>query len=166
VKSDGPGLGSAFTIHLPMNDRLASLMQAPHSGGAADVARQRILLIEDNRDSAESACLLLREEGHEVHIAYNGQEGLDAAQAMQPSVILCDIGLPGMDGYQIAREIRRDQRLNSTLLVALTGYGRDEDQRLALAVGFDFHLTKPIDYAVLRRTMAHWALSAVKKGQG
>jgi CheY-like chemotaxis protein len=112
--------------------------------------RRRILIIEDHRDAAESLQLLLELSGHEVETAFDGPTGLATARRFHPEVVLCDVGLPnGMDGYAVARAFRADSDLRDCHLVALTGYGQAEDQRLALEAGFDRHLTKPVDLAVL-----------------
>lgn len=111
---------------------------------------RRILIIEDHRDAAESLQLLLELSGHEVVVAFDGPTGLATASSFRPEVVLCDVGLPGgMDGYAVARACRADPDLRGCHLVALTGYGQAEDQRLALEAGFDRHLTKPVDLAVL-----------------
>ena len=150
--SAGHNQGAEFRIRLPM--AVAGTDEAVAGGGEAVVAAPlRILLIEDNVDAAESACLLLRHEGHEVETAFDAETGLDTAHRFAPDVILCDIGLPGMDGYQIIRKIREDAALRSIYVVALTGYGRDADRAKALASGFDLHLTKPIDWPTLAATL-------------
>ena len=115
---------------------------------------RRILVIEDHRDAAESLQLLLELSGHEVEVAFDGPTGLAAARHFHPEVVLCDVGLPnGMDGYAVARAFRADPDLRGCHLVALTGYGQAEDQRLALEAGFDRHLTKPVDLVVLERVL-------------
>ena len=115
---------------------------------------RRILIIEDHRDAAESLQLLLELSGHEVVVAFDGPTGLATASSFRPEVVLCDVGLPGgMDGYAVARACRADPGLRTCHLVALTGYGQAEDQRLALEAGFDRHLTKPVDLAVLERVL-------------
>jgi CheY-like chemotaxis protein len=113
---------------------------------APPVAGHRVLLVEDNRDAAHTAARLLELAGHEVRTAHVGASALEIAQAFHPDVILCDIGLPGgMSGYDVARALRQSPELSSVYLVALTGYGRDEDRRQAEEAGFDLHLTKPVD---------------------
>jgi CheY-like chemotaxis protein len=116
---------------------------------------RRCLLIEDNRDAAESMGLLLELSGHRVEIAYDGPQGLEKARQFLPEVVLCDIGLPGgMDGYEVARQLRSDPVLRKASLIALTGYGQEEDQRRAQEAGFDVHLTKPSDPNALERLLA------------
>jgi CheY-like chemotaxis protein len=105
-----------------------------------------VLVVDDNRDAAHTAATLLELAGHEVRTAHAGAAGLQIAREFQPDVILCDIGLPGgMSGYDVARAIRQDPDLSGVYLVAITGYGRDEDHRQTRQAGFDLHLTKPFD---------------------
>jgi CheY-like chemotaxis protein len=106
---------------------------------------REVLVVEDNRDSAESLKLLLEVFGHRVCVAHDGLAALDSARANRPEVMLVDIGLPEIDGYEVARRIRGEPALRDVTLVALTGYGRDEDRQAAFSAGFDLHLVKPID---------------------
>ncbi len=142
--SAGKDQGAEFTIRLPLQSEplaLASSEVIP-----AGVSKHvRILVVEDNRDSAESLRMLLSTQGYEVALAYNGIEGVEAARSAHPDVIICDVGLPGMDGYAVARAIRRDPGTSKTRLIAVTGYGQDDDRVRALASGFDTHLVKPAD---------------------
>jgi DNA-binding response OmpR family regulator len=109
--------------------------------------------VDDNHDSADALAMLLRLSGHEVVTAYDGSEALTTAAQRQPDVILLDIGLPGLNGYDVAQRIRR-QRGNDVVLVALTGWGQEEDRRLSAQAGFDAHLVKPVDYAGLTSLLA------------
>src|SRR5262249_12513593 len=121
----------------------------------AEMVGQRVLLIEDNADAAESLRLLLNLTGHTVAVAHAGPAGLEAARAFRPQVVLCDLGLPGgMDGYAVARALRGDPELAVLRIIALSGYGQDEDRRRSLEAGFDAHLIKPVDFAELRRLLA------------
>jgi CheY-like chemotaxis protein len=106
---------------------------------------KRILVVDDNLDAAESLALLLRLKGHDVRHAHEAGEALEIAREFQPEVGLLDIGLPGMDGYDLATLLRRQASGRDILLIAITGYGQDEDRRKALDAGFDEHLTKPVD---------------------
>ena len=116
---------------------------------------RRCLVIEDHVDAAESLALLLQLIGHETEVAFDAAQGLEAARRFRPEVVLCDIGLPGaMDGYAAARAFRADPELRGVFLVALTGYGQEEDRRKAAEAGFDAHLTKPADLDALRRLLA------------
>ena len=114
---------------------------------------RRILIIEDSQDTAETTKLLLKLSGHDVQTAATGVEGLAAAREFCPHVVLCDIAMPGMSGYDVARALRQEPSLGTIYLIAVTGYGRVEDQQQALAAGFDLHLTKPVDIDVLRRVL-------------
>jgi CheY-like chemotaxis protein len=144
--SAGPGLGSTFTIRLPLT---AAPADAPRPTAVAEGPRPaggfRVLVVEDNRDAAESLKLLLTLWGHEVECTATGPAGLAAFDSRRPEVVVCDIGLPGgMDGYGVARAIRAAAGAQP-YLIALTGYGQEEDQRRAYDAGFDVHLTKPVD---------------------
>src|SRR5262249_52688285 len=120
---------------------------------AGDVGR-RILLVDDNRDAAESLGLLLEMMGHEVRVAHAGDEGLRALRTFDPAVVLLDIGMPDMDGYEVARRIREQEGSQRALLIAITGWGQDEDRQRAREAGFDHHLTKPVDLGELRKLVA------------
>ena len=139
--SDGPGRGSLFTIALPLSETSAGcapVVAVPARGPAAAV-----LLIEDNADARQSLRTLLEREGHRVDEAADGASGLARAEATEPDIVLIDIGLPGMDGYEVARRIRA-RRGAIPILVAITGYGQADDRRRSLEAGFDAHLTKPV----------------------
>jgi CheY-like chemotaxis protein len=105
----------------------------------------RILVVDDNVDAAESMAMLLRLWGHEVRVGYTASSALAEAPAFQPQIILLDIGLPRISGYDVAREIRQQAAFRHTILIAITGYGQEEDQRRSQEAGFDYHLTKPVD---------------------
>jgi PAS domain S-box-containing protein len=151
--SAGPGHGAEFTVLLPLEKEPAALAES--TAPAAPAARPlRILVVEDNRDSADSLQLLLTLLGHEVHVAYTGPDGVKEATTWIPDVILSDIGLPGLDGYGVASELRRRPETARTRLIAITGYGDEESRRRALASGFDYHLTKPADPDQLLRLLA------------
>jgi signal transduction histidine kinase/DNA-binding response OmpR family regulator len=154
VRSDGLGKGTEVCIALPT-------VRPPHgetSGPAAahpQTGALRMLIIEDNVDAAESMRVLLTLVGHQVAVAFTGDAGLGKAREFLPDVVLCDIGLPdGMDGYAVARALRQDPALASAYLIAATGYGQAEDQRLAREAGFDAHLTKPVDFPALQELLA------------
>jgi PAS domain S-box-containing protein len=149
ASSDGPDRGSTFTVHLPA---------AAAPAAAVDVAepvstpspRARVLVVEDNDDAREMLCHLLRLAGHEVHEAVDGPTAVRLALSLKPDLVLVDVGLPGMDGYEVARHLRRDANGGAPLrLVALTGYGQPEDRARALAAGFDRHFVKPVDPAAI-----------------
>jgi CheY-like chemotaxis protein len=115
--------------------------------------RRRILVIEDNQDAAETLALLLDLSGHEAKLAHTGPDGLRLALEWVPDVVLCDIGLPGLNGYGVARELRAQLATRDMLLVALTAFSREEDRQEALSAGFDFHVTKPADPDKLLRLL-------------
>ena len=151
--SAGPGQGSEFIIRLPIES-------APLEASAEKVASVkptrcfRILIIEDNQAGALSMQLLLKQLGHDVEVAFNGLDGLAAAARFKPEVVLCDIGLPGLDGYQIAQQLRQREEGGKAFLSALSGYGQDEDKRRALAAGFDMHFVKPLKIDLLVTVLA------------
>jgi two-component system CheB/CheR fusion protein len=155
IKSDGLGRGSRLTIALPVDASLpAPAEAAPEAIEAPPSSRSRVLVIEDNPDSAEMMRLLLEQDGHEVAVEGTGPEGLATARSFGPSVVLCDIGLPGMNGYDVAVAFRADPTLRAAHLVALTGYGADDDIKRALSAGFELHLTKPVHPESLERAVA------------
>jgi CheY-like chemotaxis protein len=116
-------------------------------------AGQRILVVDDNRDSADSLRLLLELSGHEVVVAYSGRDGVQAAELYQPDVVLCDLGLPGLDGYGVARKLRDNPATAKARLIAVTAYGRDEDRRRSHEAGFEQHLVKPADPDALQKVL-------------
>jgi CheY-like chemotaxis protein/two-component sensor histidine kinase len=150
--SDGPGRGAEFVVRLPgaivkREDAHVPVTKAPHRS-------VKLLVVEDNRDAAESLGMLLETLGHRAVIVPDGARALEAVAREPFDVILMDIGLPGMDGYQVAQRMRIEQNLRGAMLVALTGYGRDEDRQRAIASGFDLHLVKPIDPKSLKALLA------------
>jgi two-component system CheB/CheR fusion protein len=152
--SDGSGCGSVFTVRLPA--RRGARRPAVRADAAAPepVRALRILLVEDHVDSAESLAHLLRRRGHETHIARDGIEGLARARELRPDAVLLDIGLPGLDGFEVARSLREQADADGTLLVAVSGYGQETDRRRAAAAGFDHHLVKPVRLDELSRILA------------
>jgi two-component system, chemotaxis family, CheB/CheR fusion protein len=153
--SPGPGRGSEIILRLPLASGVEeTAMAEPKAAGGSERPR-RCLIVEDHEDAAESMAMLLGLSGHEVELAFDAGEGLEKARRFQPEVVLCDIGLPGaMDGYDFARALRADPDLRQAYLIALTGYGQEEDRRRAEEAGFDAHLTKPADLDALRRLLA------------
>lgn len=151
AKSGGLGLGSEFVVHLPIvaagPERGSKPELVRDEGGAA---RLRVLVVDDNRDSAESLAKIVAMSGHQVRVAYNGEDALVAAESDPPDLVLLDIGLPGINGYEVAERIRRDPRLREAKLVAVTGWGQSEDRRRSREAGFDLHLVKPVDLGVLQ----------------
>ena len=147
--SAGPGCGAEFTVRLPAEPEPAALTEMPAAPTPAG-KRLRILVVEDNRDAADSLRLLLELYGYEATVAYTGPDGVTAAEAWQPDVVLCDIGLPGLDGFGVARRLRENPSTAKARLVAVTGYGAEEDKQRSREVGFDAHMVKPVDPAALQ----------------
>ena len=149
--SAGPGRGSEFMIRLPILDATESPASAAAIEPPAAPGRRthRILVVDDNVDAADSLAILLRFEGHDVVLAYDAAEALQLAEAEPPTVVLLDIGLPGMDGYEVCRRLR-SQGLTGTLIIAMTGYGQDKDRRRAREAGFDEHTVKPVEFSQLK----------------
>jgi len=150
--SQGPGQGSEFVVHLPTSDQRPPRREADPSD--CEVTMLRIVLVEDNADARDMLCALLELDGHQVETAIDGVEGAALIQAIRPDVALIDIGLPKLDGYQVAQAIRGNEQCRGVYLVALTGYGQPQDQQQALAAGFDAHQVKPVDFDKLRRLLA------------
>lgn len=154
--SAGLGLGSEFVVHLP---KLMLEETLPDFANASSTPAQqglRILVVDDNSDAAESLGLLLEFQGHRIHVAHDGPSALELAQTGWPEVVLLDIGLPGMDGYQVAAALRETYARTAMRLIALTGYGQAEDQEKSLAVGFDEHFIKPVDLETLQKLLAQY----------
>jgi PAS domain S-box-containing protein len=153
ARSPGPGKGSEFLVRLPLSPRpeAAQIMSAAAPAPAAPAPRRRVLVVDDNKDAANALALLLEAEGHEVRTAADGVTGLALAREYGPEVVLLDISLPRLDGYEIARRMREDAQLRSATLIAITGYGQSHDRARAAAAGFDYHLTKPVEYTSLQR---------------
>jgi two-component system CheB/CheR fusion protein len=114
-----------------------------------------VLIVDDNEDAAEVLEDYLRMSGHETGVAHDGPQAIERAAAFLPEFVLLDIGLPAMDGYEVARRIRADPRLSNIILVALTGYGQEADRRLSREAGFDEHLVKPVNFETIDGLLAH-----------
>ena len=155
VHSDGIDQGSEFVVRLPL---VAAAARPTQPAGAASEStvtiQRRILVVDDNRDSADSLASLLRMGGHEVLAAYDGLEAIEADSAFRPELILLDIGMPGLNGLETARRIRRGHANGGPLIVALTGWGQQSDRQASKDAGFDAHLVKPVDDATLARLLA------------
>ena len=152
--SAGIGKGATLTLELPVESGANAQAGSDPADDTPEInAIHRILIIEDSIDAAETTRMVLEREGHDVRIASTGLEGIATAHDFKPDIILCDIGLPGIDGYQVAKRLRQDPALAQTYVIALTGYGREKDRKLAEEAGFNEHMTKPIDFPILRRTL-------------
>jgi signal transduction histidine kinase len=150
--SPGPGMGSVFLVRLPVLVRQALGASERRTRSAPPgAARRRVLVVDDNRDAAETLAALLALEGHEVRAAFDGDDALEKFGEFRPDVAIIDIGLPKKNGYEVARELRGRQGSEDIVLVALTGWGQAEDRVRARSVGFDEHLTKPVDFEVVQR---------------
>ena len=168
VSSEGPGRGSEFVVELPTLEHEASdadgasraawLSSLPEhqttTGADTGVEPLRVLVVDDNVDAAETIGMLLELDGHCVQMAHDGHRAIATAAAFAAHVILLDIGLPGLDGYKVAQALRARPDMQTTVLIALTGYGMDEDRQRARAAGFDHHLTKPVDPVLLSKLIA------------
>jgi PAS domain S-box-containing protein len=153
--SAGPGKGSQFTVRLPL------LLETTHAPAVQDepialspASGLRLLVVDDNRDAADSLALLLRLQGHDVRVAHDGASALEIASAHRPALIFLDLGMPGIDGYDVARRIRTTPGLEGTVLAALTGWGQQEDRHRTKGAGFDHHLVKPPEPRVIERLLA------------
>ena len=145
ARSEGLGRGSEFTVRLPAAAPAAEATHAPEREGRAGARGQRVLIVDDNRDGAEMISALLADAGYEVRLAGDPSQALAAAQAFRPEVAILDIGLPVMDGYTLGRELRARQSDAPPILIALTGYGQEQDRRRSADAGFTLHLVKPVD---------------------
>jgi len=146
--SGGVDRGSTFTIQLPrLQDVDQPAASEPDAVPAAHAGERhlRVLVIDDNQDAADALAMLLQAAGHEVWTAYGGAQGVELAEQHRPGVVLCDIGMPGMNGHEVAKALRRDAANSGAVLIALTGWGTQEVKNETAAAGFDFHFTKPVD---------------------
>lgn len=158
ARSDGPGMGSELTVRLPISR--ASDERAPAPAAKPHVPPLRLLIVDDNVDTATGLAAHLRETGtHEVRLAHSGQLGLTAAEEFAPDLVLLDIGLPDIDGYEVARRLRADERFKHVPLIALTGFCGDADRLRARLAGFDQYLVKPVPYGMLSEVLAAFAPS-------
>ena len=155
--SEGLGKGSEFTVRLPSVPHEQALPEVPEGQErphVTDALRKRVLVVDDNVDAAESVAMILRLRGYDVRCTYDGVSALDAAKLYHPDVVVLDIGLPGISGYEVARRLRLDPEFEDTPLVAVTGYGQEVDRRRSQIAGIDYHLTKPVDPTMLQQLVA------------
>lgn len=158
VASGGAGQGTEFVVRLPLlAHEVAAADIRTLAPRVTDALRRRVLVVDDNVDAAESIAMILQLAGYDVHCVYDGPSVLDAAHRYKPDVVVLDIGLPGMSGYDVAKQLREDPALRSAALIALTGYGQEDDRRRAREAGFDAHLTKPVDPDALQAFVARTA---------
>ena len=140
-----PGKGSRFAVRIPFVEPVERDKAADNPIPATDPHYYRLLVVDDNEDAAESLAILLRVQGHDVMTAHDGPSALRVADLFRPALVFMDIGMPSMDGYEVARRIRATPELAGTVLVALTGWGQQEDRRRSIDSGFDHHVVKPVD---------------------
>jgi two-component system CheB/CheR fusion protein len=159
--SEGPGRGARFTLTLPLDEQPAS---APHVTQVQTATGKglKVLLIEDNVDAADSLATVLDLDGYDVMVSYGAQDGIAKARAFKPQVLLCDVGLPEMTGYDVARAFRNDAALRDVLLVALTGYAGPQDQQRAAEAGFQRHFPKPPNLQAIEDLLAETAAKAYR----
>jgi CheY-like chemotaxis protein len=155
ARSDGHGMGSKFVVRLPVVLALADDPPCgPTQEKAAPTARRRILVVDDNQDAAISLAMMLNLMGNDTQVAHNGLEALDVAAAFRPDVIVLDIGMPKLNGYEAARRIRQQPWGKTAVLVAVTGWGQEEDRRRSQEAGFNLHMIKPVEPAALEKLLA------------
>ena len=165
ANSAGPGRGSEFVVRLPIAaDRIATAETPCLNGHHATLAPQRILIVDDNPDSAKSLGMLLQFLGADVYTAHDGETALEAFRTYKPSVAVLDIGMPGMDGYELARRARAEPSGDAVTLIALTGWGYEEDRRRSKEAGINHHLIKPVELGVLEQLLASIAVKRQAQG--
>jgi PAS domain S-box-containing protein len=165
ARSDGIGHGSEFVVHLPVVSAMAETRPAP-AAPAGPRQRRLVLVVDDNEDGAESLALLLQLEGHETHVAHDGQQGVEAAERLRPDVVLLDIGLPVVNGYEACRKIRSQPWGTDMVLLAVTGWGQHEDLLRSQEAGFTGHLVKPVDAAALLKILDAAPSATLTPGMG
>jgi CheY-like chemotaxis protein len=148
VRSAGTGLGSEFLVKLPRRV-LSAAPEALASNASAPSVRRRVLIADDNRDAADSLAILLRMDGHDITVVHDGNEAVATIESLRPEIALLDIGMPGLNGYEVARHIRQGPLGTLITLIAVTGWGQASDKARAAAAGFNHHFTKPIEPDVL-----------------
>jgi CheY-like chemotaxis protein len=154
AQSAGAGAGSCFVVWLPRADAQQAAAGTGDAVPAIATARRKVLVVDDNQDAAETLAMVLQMGGHEVLLAHDGPAALDIAQRHQPSVVFLDIGMPGMSGYDTAGRMRALPGGAQRTLVALTGWGSEDDRAKSLSAGFDVHLTKPVEIAAVEGVLA------------
>jgi CheY-like chemotaxis protein len=153
ARSAGLGQGSEFIVELPLRQR-TGVREMRTPAGTVSADSQRVLVVDDNRDSAESLAMLLQIGGNDTRTAHDGEAAIELAATYRPEVILLDIGLPKMNGYDVCRAIRAHPEGKDVMIVALTGWGQEDDRRRSREAGFDAHLVKPVDYTALVSLLA------------
>ena len=157
ARSEGLGRGSEFTLRLPLAAMRDSLRESQPLGSgrqATGLGSCRILVVDDNRDSADSLAMLLNFTGAVADAVYDGPAALEAIREYRPAVVLLDVGMPQMDGHEVARRVRQEPEFRDLVLIAMTGWGQEEDRRRSKESGFDHHLVKPVDINTLQALLA------------
>jgi CheY-like chemotaxis protein len=149
ASSAGADKGSEFVITLPLATQLQAESPAPAARTNEIKQGSRILVVDDKVDTAEGLARLLKLLGNDVRVALHGKAAIETARTFRPEFVLLDIGLPGMDGYEVAATLRKDDSYKDTIIVAVSGYGQEDDRRRAREAGFDHHLVKPVDFNTL-----------------
>jgi CheY-like chemotaxis protein len=152
--SDGPGRGSEFVVRLPISVETTRPASRAVLREAAPASGRRILIVDDNEDGADSLAMLLQLGGHETHIAHDGLEAVGAAERLRPDAVLLDIGLPKLNGYEVCRRIREQPWGKDLVLMAVTGWGQEEDRHRSRAAGFNTHIVKPVDPEAVMKLLA------------
>lgn len=159
--SDGPGRGSEFVLRIPVATAQLATQSPPHQEAQGrQPPGSRVLVVDDHADSADSLSLILTHLGHNVQTAYEGRTAIAIAHGFRPGVVFCDLGLPVMDGYEVARQLRDFPETRQAVLVALTGYGQEEDKKRSVTAGFDYHLVKPVSPESLQDVLNHTSTHA------
>jgi CheY-like chemotaxis protein/anti-sigma regulatory factor (Ser/Thr protein kinase) len=151
ARSDGLGHGSEFVVSLPGSSTVTGPGVQQRGDHASAASARRVLLVDDNRDAAETLAMVLQSQGHQVAVAYSGQEALEAAAHEHPQVAILDIGMPHMNGFELAQRLRNEPWGKEMTLIALTGWGQVDDKQRARSAGFDHHCTKPVDPVEIER---------------
>jgi CheY-like chemotaxis protein len=156
AQSAGRGHGSEFVVRLPALDESAAAPPEPRINEPTKMPGRRILIVDDSRDAATSLAILLKLTGNETHTAFDGLKAVEAAATLRPEVVFLDIGLPSLNGYEVCRRIRGQPGGKGMLVVALTGWGQEEDRKKCRDAGFDSHLVKPIQLPALTKLLANF----------
>ncbi|MFT4074515.1 MAG: response regulator [Asticcacaulis sp.] len=165
ARSDGPGQGSTFTISLPLVDAQGEPIGAPLQNAKKTAEPMNVLIVDDNVDSAQTSRWMLDLMGHRATVAHEGATALEIAHELKPDVVLLDIGMPGMDGYEVCRQLRQMPEMKNKTVIAQTGWGQESDRQKAFAAGFDHHVTKPVSLDLLTQLLADVRRTAAKAGE-
>jgi signal transduction histidine kinase len=165
AQSNGPGKGSTFTVSLPLVDEQGEAIGEPLQKAQKAAAPMKVLIVDDNVDSAQTSLWMLDLMGHKATVAHEGLTALEMAHEIKPDVVLLDIGMPGMDGYEVCRQLRQMPEMKNKTVIAQTGWGQESDRQKAFAAGFDHHITKPVSLDLLTQLLADIKRTATKAGE-